>query len=95
MKYKFIAIIILAATLTGCSVSQEKTSSEINIEPSGTKTESVADDDFDLLEEELSDKIIEISDPLEPVNRIMYQVNDTLYYWILKPDIKPGEKINI
>jgi phospholipid-binding lipoprotein MlaA len=26
-----------------------------------------------------------ISDPLEPVNRVFFQFNDKLYYWILKP----------
>lgn len=27
----------------------------------------------------------EISDPLEPMNRVFFEVNDKLYFWILKP----------
>lgn len=27
----------------------------------------------------------EIADPLEPVNRVMYNFNDKLYFWLLKP----------
>ena len=45
----------------------------------------VADDDFDLLEAELDEQAVEVADPLEPVNRIMYGVNDILHDWVLKP----------
>ena len=44
-----------------------------------------ADDDFDLLEDELTEQMVEVADPLEPLNRMMYHVNDTLYFWVLKP----------
>lgn len=37
-------------------------------------------DDFD---------IEEISDPLEPVNRVFFEFNDKLYFWVLKP-VKTG-----
>lgn len=42
------------------------------------------DDEFDdeFFEEEQD---IDISDPLEPVNRFFFQVNDKLYFWVLKP----------
>jgi phospholipid-binding lipoprotein MlaA len=42
-------------------------------------------DDFDLLEEEYAEQMVEVPDPLEPFNRVMFNVNDTLYYWIVKP----------
>ena len=29
-----------------------------------------------------------VNDPLEPVNRVLYAVNDKLYYWVLKPAAK-------
>ncbi len=44
-----------------------------------------ADEDFDLLEEELAEQVIEIADPLEPLNRLMHGVNDILYFWVAKP----------
>ncbi|MHC4734358.1 MAG: MlaA family lipoprotein [Planctomycetota bacterium] len=44
-----------------------------------------ANDEFDLLEEELIEERVEIADPLEPLNRTMYGLNDILYFWVLKP----------
>jgi phospholipid-binding lipoprotein MlaA len=46
---------------------------------------ATADEEFDLLEDELVEQRIEIADPLEPVNRIMYSLNDTIYFWVVKP----------
>ncbi|MCH8119273.1 MAG: VacJ family lipoprotein [Planctomycetes bacterium] len=43
------------------------------------------DEDFDFLEDELDEQMIEVADPLEPLNRIMYNVNDILYFWVFKP----------
>jgi phospholipid-binding lipoprotein MlaA len=51
------------------------------------------DEDFDLLEEkdfksleeELGEQAVKVADPLEPLNRIMYNVNDKLYFWAAKP----------
>ncbi len=40
--------------------------------------EALLDDDFE--EEELV-----IHDPLEPVNRVFFTINDRLYFWLLKP----------
>jgi len=47
--------------------------------------ELTADDEFDLLEDELGEQVVEVDDPLEPLNRLMFGVNDTLYFWIVKP----------
>jgi phospholipid-binding lipoprotein MlaA len=44
-----------------------------------------ADDDFGLLEDELLEQTVEIADPLEPWNRLMYGANDILYFWLLEP----------
>lgn len=41
------------------------------------------EDDFDDDFEE--DSLRPIADPLEPFNRVMFQVNDKLYFWVLKP----------
>jgi phospholipid-binding lipoprotein MlaA len=40
------------------------------------------EEDLDYLEEEEDDVI---ADPLEPVNRVFFKVNDKLYFWLLKP----------
>ena len=44
-----------------------------------------ADDEFDLLEDELAGQMVEIADPLEPLNRLTFFVNDVLYFWVVKP----------
>ena len=46
-----------------------------------------SDEDFD---DEYSDEIVEpagptIADPWEPFNRAMFEFNDRLYFWVLKP----------
>ncbi len=45
----------------------------------------LANTDFDLLEEEFAEQMVKVADPLEPWNRMMYHVNDGLYFWVLKP----------
>jgi len=45
----------------------------------------IDEDDFDLLEDELSEQMAEIADPLEPVNRTMFGLNDIFYFWVVKP----------
>jgi phospholipid-binding lipoprotein MlaA len=47
--------------------------------------EADVDEDFDLLEDELTEQMVEIADPLEPLNRTMYGLNDILYFWVVKP----------
>ncbi len=51
-------------------------------EEPATELEDKLDSFFDISEEEQD---IDISDPLEPVNRFFFQVNDKLYFWVLKP----------
>lgn len=44
-----------------------------------------ADYEFDFLEDELTEKMVEIADPFESSNRLMFHVNDGLYFWVVKP----------
>lgn len=44
-----------------------------------------ADEEFDFLEDELTEKMVEIDDPLEPWNRLMFNINDGLYFCVVKP----------
>jgi len=43
------------------------------------------DDDFDYDDEPFKEEKAMIADPIEPFNRAMYQVNDKMYFWLLKP----------
>lgn len=31
------------------------------------------------------DRVVEVADPLEPLNRVFFHFNDKLYFWVLKP----------
>ena len=43
------------------------------------------DDDFDMFEEEFAEKAVRISDPLEPINRLMFNLNDFIYKAAIRP----------
>ena len=75
----FIAV---AGMISGCANSATNTPF-INIFANSAETSS--NDDFDLLEEEYAEQMVEVPDPLEPFNRVMFNVNDALYFWIVKP----------
>ncbi len=64
----------------------------------GTVYASEGNSDFDLLDDDFyqddsqadQDQIVyEIYDPLEPLNRVFFKVNDKLYYWVVRP-VKKG-----
>ncbi|MFA4916451.1 MAG: VacJ family lipoprotein [Syntrophales bacterium] len=62
--------------------------------PSNSDDTSVDDDDnLDYVEENGTTEKISIADPLEPFNRAMYQFNDKLYFWLLKPVAQGYRKI--
>ncbi|MFC1636776.1 VacJ family lipoprotein [Planctomycetota bacterium] len=83
-------------TYSGCAASN-KTSSSIQTSVNQQHVISASDndiasddfseidDEFGLLEEELAEEMIVVADPLEPVNRIMFGLNDILYFWVAKP----------
>ena len=85
MKPRVLIIVIISLMTAGCAVSQKNTPSNQIASASEKLAETPACDDFDLMEEELGEQMVEIADPLEPLNRMMYHVNDTFYFWVLKP----------
>ncbi|MHC4241181.1 MAG: MlaA family lipoprotein [Planctomycetota bacterium] len=95
MKLQSWAIIILVVLTAGCAVSDKSTSANNFTEDSangqggligaGAAEESFTDEEFDLLEEELDESQVGVADPLEPWNRLMFGLNDTLYFLIFKP----------
>jgi len=96
MKLQVWIIVVLTVLIAGCassnnnakfSTAQQNTlNNPNNIEPDpNSLDEEFADDDFDFLEDELDEQRVEVADPLEPLNRLMFGVNDVLYFWIVKP----------
>ena len=89
-------IVVLTILIAGCassnnnakfSTNQQNTLNDPNNIESDPNSldEAFADDEFDLLEDELDEQIVEVADPLEPLNRLMFGVNDVLYFWVAKP----------
>jgi phospholipid-binding lipoprotein MlaA len=83
-----VGILCLAVLVTGCTAPQ-KSDSPGHPANVSDKSAAASDADFDvlefnMLEQEFSNQII-ITDPIEPWNRLMHNVNDRLYFWILKP----------
>ena len=77
------AIVVFGIFTGGCAVSEKTSSFDEN-----GYSESTGDDEFDEFEEfedEFSEKQITIADPLEPINRLMFNINDGLYFLVVKP----------
>jgi phospholipid-binding lipoprotein MlaA len=62
---------------------------------STTSTNNTIDNDgtLDFVEEGGEEEKAGIADPLEPFNRAMYQFNDKLYFWVLKPVAQGYQKV--
>jgi len=85
VKPRILIIIVLACTISGCATSGKSAPSMQVASFTGNSAEAANNDDFDLLEDDFADQTVKVTDPLEPFNRTMYHVNDTLYFWVVKP----------
>lgn len=81
-QHILLIFIALAGTMSGCASSASNAPS-VNV-ATGSPDE-FSNDDFDLLEDEYAEQMVEVPDPLELFNRVMFNINDTLYFWIVKP----------
>jgi len=56
-------------------------------------SQDMTDEDLDFLEEEFTEPTVTISDPLEPLNRFMYNFNDAAYKHVIRPVSKGYKKV--
>ncbi len=47
--------------------------------------EALFEEDWDTTEDSGEQRIYSVADPIEPFNRVMFQFNDTMYEWLLRP----------
>lgn len=80
-----LIFVVLAGMVSGCASSANNAPTMQAADLNNAPTQAGGNDDFDLLEEEYAEQMVEVPDPLEPFNRVMFNVNDTLYFWIVKP----------
>ena len=90
MRYYFLIMIWLVAA-AGCASSVRNNANLPAASP--VDVNSSGEDAFDMFEEELSQRQVTISDPLEPSNRLMYGINDRIYFWVAKPVLQTYKKI--
>jgi phospholipid-binding lipoprotein MlaA len=84
-KY-LVLLIIFAAFLGGCaSHSATLHKPELVTLQQGSFTPEMDEDEFDLEAEFESASAETIIDPLSGYNRLMTQVNDRFYFWLIKP----------
>lgn len=85
IKLSIWSIVTLSVIMGGCAVSEKKSPSDTIDVNSERNIEADSHDEFDLFEEEFEKQAVKVFDPLEPLNRMMYHLNDALYFWVLKP----------
>ena len=95
------AVVVLTVMTAGCAVSGKNPSSTCvaadsanqehllvdanNVTSASDEDFDFLEEDFDLLEEELDEQAVKVADPLEFLNRMMFNINDRLYFWVVKP----------
>jgi phospholipid-binding lipoprotein MlaA len=84
-KLLILVCFVPAGTISGCATSTQNVPSMQTADFTNDSARGSDNDDFDLLEEEYAGQMVEVPDPLEPFNRVMFHINDTLYFWIVKP----------
>jgi phospholipid-binding lipoprotein MlaA len=80
MKF-YILIAVCLVGAAGCTTSVQ---SKPQMTPTAD-TDPSDHADFDLMDEDLSNQTAKIADPIEGWNRLVFNANDGLYFWILKP----------
>jgi phospholipid-binding lipoprotein MlaA len=81
-----LLIVVGIVVGAGCATSTKVNPQSQIVPPSDVN--SPGQTVFDDLDAELSQKQVSVADPLEPVNRVMYGVNDVVFFWVLKPVVQ-------
>ena len=90
LRFILLATCLLAVAAAGPAVSMaagvsDAPDSAVDAADTQAPDEYMDDPFLDTLYEEAEKGTVSIPDPLAPLNRVMFQINDKLYFWILKP----------
>lgn len=91
MKKLALIIFVLALTVitTGCATDKKiPILSQVMSIIDPNKPHKAEDKDFEAISDELEEQMVTVPDPLQSLNRTMFQINDRFYFWILKPVTK-------
>ncbi|MGH2271005.1 MlaA family lipoprotein [Anaerohalosphaeraceae bacterium U12dextr] len=87
MKWTLL-IVLVCILIAGCATTPKNNSAAAAVVPAESDSVEAGDTDFaefDTFDQELSSKTVKVADPLESWNRLMFNTNDVLYFWVLKP----------
>jgi phospholipid-binding lipoprotein MlaA len=87
-----LTMVVLMLTISGCAAPEKATRSKIDPPDPNAPGSQQADEEFNMFEEELSKQTVKVSDPIEPWNRTMFNINDKFYFWVAKPVMQGYEK---
>ncbi len=100
LQHLIFVLLILAFSLVGCAHRHGANPSSAlpdisvhgNKEPTLSTSDQtpssrgeVEDGNLDVFAEEAEEEVVQVADPLLPLNRAMFHFNDKLYFWVLKP----------
>jgi phospholipid-binding lipoprotein MlaA len=77
------ALMLLVLLLGVVTQAGAQTPKAANAKPAASA--DIEDRYLDELYDEAEKGVVEIADPIAPWNRIMFEFNDRLYFWVLKP----------
>ena len=78
-KIVFFLFVILSIIVPATSVMAVEAAASKESIP------DLLDDDFAIRDEFNGEDVVSIHDPLEPLNRVFFEFNDTVYEWVLSP----------
>ncbi len=81
--YKIAVFVLILCFAVGMSWAAE-TGEESNLPAVDLLQDDLLDDDFNGFEDDVYG-MEDIYDPLEPLNRVFFEFNDRLYFWVWKP----------
>jgi phospholipid-binding lipoprotein MlaA len=81
---KILCQVILVSALLSAFCISTPFLSDVHAED-GKESENASAVDDEMAEEMLEEEAALVPDPLEPWNRLMFNFNDKLYFWLLKP----------
>jgi phospholipid-binding lipoprotein MlaA len=90
MKTRAYILLLVLILVCGCTSANKKNAGSESVKIAEPETESAGEfedgmDVFAILDEELEEQAVEVSDPIEPFNRVMFGFNDVFYFWVAKP----------
>jgi len=91
-----LCMVIFAGTIPGQALAEgparekagaaSREAPPLSAKPGSPVGDAYTDDEIsDYADDPFAEESVTIADPIEPFNRVMHQVNDKMYFWLIKP----------